>query len=83
MDIPLRNRNKEIVDYCIVSPEDFELLNQYKLYKNNDGYVEGYINIKWIIHRYIMIEILGYKIDSQTKVATLKYYGEYGNLNFN
>jgi hypothetical protein len=27
--IPLRNKFKEIVDYCIVSSEDFDILNKY------------------------------------------------------
>jgi hypothetical protein len=28
--IPLRNKNKEIIDYCLVSSEDFDILNKYK-----------------------------------------------------
>lgn len=39
--IPLRNKTKEIVDYCLVSQEDFEHLNQFKLYKRYDDYVMG------------------------------------------
>ena len=57
MNIELRNSKKEITGYAIVSPEDYEHLNQFKWYKNN-GYVIGNVNKKkWSIHRYIMIEI--------------------------
>lgn len=59
--IPLRNKNKEVVDYCLVSPEDFDILNIYK-WCIGEGYVMGTINKQmWRIHRYIMIEILNIK----------------------
>jgi hypothetical protein len=32
--IPLKNRKKEIIDYAIVSKEDYETLNQFKWYKS-------------------------------------------------
>jgi hypothetical protein len=61
--IPLRNKFKEIVDYCIVSSEDFDILNKYK-WCIGEGYVMGSIDKKmWRIHRYIMIEILNNKED--------------------
>lgn len=67
--IPLRNKNKEITDHCIVSQEDFEHLNQFRWNKRYDGYVTGYANGKfWRIHRYIMIEILKNNINSQVKI---------------
>ena len=67
--IPLRNKNKEIIDNCIVSQEDFEHLNQFRWNKRYDGYVTGYVNGKfWRIHRYIMIEILKNDIKSQVKI---------------
>jgi len=62
--IPLRNKNKEIVDYCLVSPEDFDILNKYKWYIG-EGYVMGTINRNsWRIHRYIMIKILKHNQDN-------------------
>ena len=30
MNIPLRNKDKDIVDYAIVSPNDYEKVNEYK-----------------------------------------------------
>jgi hypothetical protein len=68
--IPLRNRNKEIIDYSIVSEIDYLYLNEFKWCKRNTGkYVVGCINKKmWKIHRYIMIEILKNDIDSKTIV---------------
>lgn len=67
--IPLRNKDKEIVDYCLVSEEDFEHLNQFKWHKKYDGYVTGHINKKfWRIHRYIMIEIIKHDITSKIKI---------------
>ena len=57
--IPLRDKNKNIVDYALVSDEDFEHLNQYKWYKSKDGYVQGTFNKKgWLMHRYIVLNIL-------------------------
>ena len=58
MDIPLRNRKGEVIDYTIVSPEHYEHLNQFKWCKS-DGYVQGIVNNKnWRLHRYIKLEIL-------------------------
>lgn len=66
--LPLRNKNKEIIDYCLVSKEDYELLNKFKFYKNNN-YVLGYIDKEtWRIHRYIIIKILNNDINSHTKI---------------
>lgn len=67
MEIPLKNKNKEIIDYCIVSEEDYEELNKYKWYKSNNKYVEGRINNKTIsIHKFIMNFILNK--DSKNKI---------------
>jgi hypothetical protein len=66
--IPLRNKDKKIIDYCLVSQEDFEHLNQFKWNKKYDGYVTGYIHKFWRIHRYIMIEILKNNITSKVKI---------------
>ena len=43
--IPLRNKAKEIVDYTIVSEEDYEELSKYKWCKSNN-YVQGNIDKK-------------------------------------
>jgi hypothetical protein len=43
--ILLRNKNKEIINYVIVSEEDYKHLNEFKWY-NNKGYVSGKINNK-------------------------------------
>lgn len=64
--IPLRNNNKEIIDWTIVSEEDYELLNQYKWYKSY-GYAQC-SKLKSNMHRYIMIEILKIDINSTIKI---------------
>ena len=56
--IPLYNKNKELIDYTYVSPNDFKIVNKYKWYLSKDGYVQGYNNNKyWFLHRYILINI--------------------------
>ena len=73
--IPLRNIKGDIIDYTIVSPEDYEHLNQYKWYKTL-GYVKKHFNNNnntnkkstTFMHRYIMINILGHNIKPKTKV---------------
>lgn len=72
MNIRLRNKNKEITGYCIVSPEDYEHLNQYNWYKDRDSYVmKGGNDDKSAsrrIHRYIMIEILKHELTQQNPI---------------
>lgn len=52
--IPLRNKNKEIVDYCVVSQEDYNELNKYKWYISNN-YVKSKPNNKTTsMHKYII-----------------------------
>jgi dCMP deaminase len=60
------HKNKTI----IISHEHYDLLKDYKLNVNNNGYVNILINNKlWLLHRYIIIEILkqtvneGYVVD--------------------
>ena len=66
--IPLRNKAKEIVDYTIVSEEDYEELSKYKWCKSNN-YVQGNIDNKtWRLHRYIMIKLLGNDITSKIPI---------------
>ena len=66
--IPLRNKNKEIIDHTIVSKEDFEILNKFRWYKNIDGYIINSSTKNSRIHRYIIIDILKNNIDSHTFV---------------
>lgn len=69
MELPLKNNKKEIIDYTIVSEEDFEKLSKFKWYKNNNGYVVSTINGKTCrMHRYIMIEILGNELTSKQPI---------------
>ena len=63
--LPLRNKNKDIIDYCLVSKEDFNHLNQFK-WSLDGKYVSRKFNgKKWRIHRYIKIEILKYNLSSK------------------
>lgn len=66
--IPLRNKEKEIIDYTFVSKEDFDTLNKFRWYKNTDGYVINSSTKNNRIHRYIIIDILKNDIDSHTFV---------------
>jgi hypothetical protein len=67
--LPLRNRKGEILDYCLVSHEDYCFLSKFNYYKNKDGYAQGNINKKlWLVHRYIMINILNHEIESSVHV---------------
>lgn len=57
--IPLRNKKGDIVAYTIVSPEDYQHLNQFKWSKTLKGYTQGTVNkSKWSLHKYIKLEIL-------------------------
>jgi hypothetical protein len=53
--IPLRNKKKEIIDYTLVSKDDYEHLNKLFWNKDRNGYVQGYKS--WFLHRYILIEL--------------------------
>jgi len=71
MNIELRNRKKEVTGYAIVSPEDYEHLNQFYWYKDRDNYVikggnDNSISRK--MHRYIMIKILKQELTSKNLV---------------
>lgn len=55
--IPLRNINKDIIAYTIVSECDFEILNKLKWHKNKTGYAKGNTE-PGLIHRYIYKEIM-------------------------
>lgn len=60
--ILLNSKNKQIKEYTLVSDEDYEHLIQFKWHKNKYGYIASMINNNsYILHRYIMIEILGNK----------------------
>ena len=45
MNIELKNIKKEITGYTIVSPEDYNHLNQFKWYKDKDGYIKWMVEI--------------------------------------
>ena len=51
--IPLRNREKQIVDYALVDPEDFEKVMKYRWCLSH-GYASGYVEGKRIfLHHFI------------------------------
>lgn len=60
--IPLRNTNKDIIAYTIVSECDFEILNKLKWHKDKSGYAKRTPDL---IHRFIYKEIM--KIELTTK----------------
>lgn len=63
--ILLSNKNKDVQEYTLVSDEDYEHLKQFKWYLDRE-YASCIINNKkWRLHRYIMIEILKYEIDTK------------------
>ncbi len=63
--ITLRNKKKEIVDYTIVSREDYDKVMKYKWHKSDKTYVSGTIKNKSIrLHRFIM-ESRGYNITNK------------------
>lgn len=69
MEIPIRNKKKEIIANAIVSKEDYLHLSQFKWNKDNLNYVRTTINNKnWKLHRYIMIIILGNEIAPQQPI---------------
>lgn len=60
--ILLSSKNKDIKEYTLVSDEDYDHLKQFKWHKGNGNYIYSTINNKkWLIHRYIMIELIGNK----------------------
>jgi hypothetical protein len=66
--LPLRDRNKDIIDYTYVDKKDYDILSEFKWHKSS-GYAQGTINNKlWRLHRYIMIEILDNDITSHIKI---------------
>lgn len=71
MNIEFKNRNGKITGYAIVSPEDFEHLNQFKWYKDRDGYIIKCGNDNSTsrrMHRYIMICILKHELTSKNSL---------------
>jgi hypothetical protein len=63
--IPLRNIDKEIVAYTIVSECDFEILNKLKWNKNPNGYAKS---TSGLIHRFIYKEIMKIKLTTKNIV---------------
>lgn len=72
--IPLKNKQCEIIDHTIVSPEDYDHLNSFKWYKDKENYVKSFIKDadgkfkSWRLHRYIMINILQHNITSKIPI---------------
>lgn len=59
MEIQLRNINKEVVGVALVSPEDFDIVNQYKWWKiekkDSPDYAQGFIDGEKIrMHHFII-----------------------------
>ena len=90
--IPLRNRNKEIIDYTIVSEIDYEHLNKFSIFLSTSKYIEvSWSNAtnKWvsaILYNKKPI-YLGYFDDEiiaarDRYISTLIYFGENSKLNF-
>ena len=53
--IPLKNKEGYIIDFAIVSPEDFDIVMKFSWNKKPDGYAQGSINNKNIyLHQYIL-----------------------------
>lgn len=66
--IPLRNKKREIIDYALISPEDFEELNKHRWGRDAQGYAVSafYIDRKTInvkMHRLIMDAPKGLEVD--------------------
>jgi|UniRef100_A0A6C0AN14 hypothetical protein len=57
--ILLSSKNKDIREYTLVSDEDYDHLKQFKWHKGYGNYIYSTINNKkWLLHRYIMIELI-------------------------
>lgn len=56
MEVPIKNKNKEITGYALVSPQDYENVIKYK-WRNCNGYAQGTLNgITVRMHQFIMGE---------------------------
>jgi hypothetical protein len=62
--VPLRNREKHVIDYALVDPEDFENVMKYRWCLNH-GYASGYVEGKrMFLHHFVFIKpVLGKIID--------------------
>jgi AP2-like factor (euAP2 lineage) len=58
MNIPLRNKQKQIVGYTIIDEDDYEKVNKYKWYLFKNKYASGKVNGKTIqLHQYIFGQV--------------------------
>jgi hypothetical protein len=66
--IPLRNKKKEIIGYCMVSDVDFDRINAAKWHLNKHGYVAGYFERKMqLMHRVILNAKKGQLVDHKDR----------------
>jgi HNH endonuclease len=68
MEIPLRNKHGDTIAHTIVSPEHFDLLNNYRWFVNQDYVISTIGNQVWKLHRFIMIKILGNDLTSKNLI---------------
>ncbi|NBP67042.1 MAG: hypothetical protein EBU66_20645, partial [Bacteroidetes bacterium] len=55
MEIPLRNRNKEVIAKTIIDADDYDRVSKYRWYLHINGYVAGVVNKeKILLHHFIL-----------------------------
>jgi uncharacterized protein with HEPN domain len=54
--IPLRNRERVIVEYALVDEDDFDKVNKYKWFLNATGYAQGTVGKKTIYLHYLILK---------------------------
>ena len=64
--LPLRNKDGNVVDYALVSQEDYPELNKFKWYMTTEGYARS--DKIGLIHCYIMYNVLNNEKDAKKVV---------------